>query len=122
LTSLIHIVEDDAAIRDSLKLFLETRGYEVETFSSGAELLCNGNAARCNCFILDVNLPGDNGFEVLRKLRTSGSKAPAIFMSGRASLDTRAKARQAQAVAYFDKPVPPAELLAAVASATGHMP
>jgi two-component system response regulator FixJ len=121
LTTVIHIIEDDPAIRDSLKLFLETRGYEVETFSSGAELLRNGQAGHCNCFILDVNLPGDNGFEVLKKLRSKGLVAPAIFMSGGALPDTRARAHQAKAVAYFDKPVPPAELLAAIDSATRHM-
>ena len=122
MTKLIHIIEDDPAIRDSLKLFLETRGYEVETFSSGEDLLHNGNASRCDCFILDVNLPGDNGFDVLKRLRGKGSKAPAIFMSGRASPDSRTRAQRANAVAFFDKPVAPGELLAAIASATGRMP
>jgi len=119
---LIHIVEDDLAIRESLKLMLETRGYEVEAFADGAALLArsgNGNA-RCACLILDVNLPGDDGFGVLAKLRAAGFDTPAIFMSGRASPQMRDKAQAAQALAFFAKPVPPADLLAAIAHATAH--
>lgn len=115
---MIHIVEDDAAIRDSLKLFLESRGYDVETFGSGNELL-NGRVSRCDCYIFDVNLPGDDGFEVLAKLRQTGVPTPAIFMSGRASQMTRSQAAQMNAVAYFDKPVPPRDLLIALSRATG---
>jgi two-component system response regulator FixJ len=116
----IHIIEDDPAIRDSLRLFLESRGYTVGTFESGSELFDAGKPEPCDCLILDVNLPGDDGFEVLTKLRRAGVRTPAIFMSGRASAATRVQALRANAVAYFDKPVPPRELLAAVASATGH--
>ncbi|MBI1212634.1 MAG: response regulator [Alphaproteobacteria bacterium] len=122
LNPLILIVEDDPAIRDSLKLLLETRGYDVETFATGAELLEGCKFKQCNCFILDVNLPGDNGFEVLEKMRNLGSRTPVIFMSGRASAETRYRAQQANAAAFFDKPVPPRELLAAITAATGNMP
>lgn len=118
--ALIHIVEDDAAIRESLKLLLETRGYEVEAFSSGDDLFARGNLRRCNCVILDINLPGRNGFEVVADLRKQGVTTPAIFMSGRANAAMRAQAQSAQAVAFFDKPVRPAELLSSVARATGH--
>ena len=118
---LIHIVDDDPAVRDSLKLFLETRGYEVEAFESGAKLLGDGaHRAEVKCLILDVNLPGDNGFDVLAKLRQNGSTVPAIFVSAHGSSATRARAQRAQAAAFFDKPVPPSELLAAIAKATGH--
>jgi len=121
LAHLIHIVEDDAAVRDSLELFLESNGFAVKTFGSGRELLDAG-AAQCSCLILDINLPGESGFEVLERLRRNGLHAPAIFMSGRAGPEARARAKRANATAFFDKPVPPNELLAAVRSATGHMP
>ncbi|MDZ4867804.1 MAG: response regulator [Alphaproteobacteria bacterium] len=117
---LIHIVEDDSAIRESLKLMLETRGYEVEAFADGAALLEHRDNARCACLILDVNLPGDDGFGVLAKLRAAGFDTPAIFMSGRASLQMRDKAQAANALAFFAKPVAPVELLGAIARATAH--
>ena len=114
---MIHIVEDDAAVRESLKLLLEANGFKVETFASGDDLYACANDG-CDCLILDVNLPGDDGFEVLAKLRGRGRQSPAIFMSGAANATTRAKAARANAVAFFDKPVPPKELLAAIARAT----
>ncbi len=121
MQSLIQIVEDDEAIRDSLKLLLEARGYSVETFGSGADFFGNGDPARSKCVILDVNLPGESGFDVLARLRKQGLSTPAIFVSGRATPATRAQAARAQAVAFFDKPVPPAELLGAIAKATKNM-
>lgn len=118
MSALIHIVEDDSAVRESLKLLLETCGYTVETFANGDDLLRCGNMARCTCLILDVNLPGDSGFDVLAKLRQQGIETPAIFMSGRTSAAMRRQAQCACAVAIFDKPVAPTELLGAVARAT----
>ena len=120
VSPLIHIVEDDSAIRESLKLLLETRGYVVDAFESGDELFARGDLANCTCMILDVNLPGDNGFDIVAKLRQRGVSTPAIFMSGRVNAAMRAQAQDAQAVAFFDKPVSPVELLATVALTTGH--
>jgi two-component system response regulator FixJ len=115
MKTLVHIVEDDESVRDSLKLLLEACGYEVEAFASGAELFDNGALSRCACMIMDINLPGESGFEILARLRKNGVTAPAIFMSGCSTPATRAQAARAQAVAFFDKPVPPSELLAAIA-------
>jgi FixJ family two-component response regulator len=117
---LIHIVEDDSAIRESLKLLLETRGYDVDAFADGAELFARGCNGRCDCLILDVNLPGDDGFSVLAKLRAKGIDTPVIFVSGRASSRMRDKAQAAHALAFFAKPVAPADLLSAIARATTH--
>lgn len=118
MSALIHIVEDDIAIRESLKLLLETRGYKVETFHSGSDLFERADGALCACVILDVNLPGDSGFDVLAEMRKRGLATPAIFMSGRADATMRARAERAQAVAFLDKPVPPRQLLDAIARAT----
>jgi two-component system, LuxR family, response regulator FixJ len=118
LAQRIHIVDDDQAIRESLQLFLETHGFVVETFGSGAELFRDGLVPHCDCFILDVNLPGDNGFSLLAKLRREGINAPAIFMSGRATPAMHKQAGAAKAAAFFEKPVPPRELLSAIAAAT----
>lgn len=118
--SLIHIVEDDPAIRDSLKLLLEMRGHQVEAFACGADLLCDCEAKACDCLILDVNLPGDDGFEVLAKLRQRGVDAPVIFVSGRCTAATRARAQRANAIAFFEKPVQPNELFKAIDRARQH--
>jgi two-component system, LuxR family, response regulator FixJ len=121
--TLIYIVEDDPAIRDSLKLLLEMRGHKVEAFACGADLLGGDDTKRCepcDCLILDVNLPGDDGFEVLAKLRQRGVDAPAIFVSGRCTAAIRARAKRANVVAFFEKPVQPSELFKAIDHARQH--
>jgi two-component system response regulator FixJ len=120
VSAVIHIIEDDVALRESLKLLLETHGYTVEAFESGADLFRRLDGGPCDCVILDINLPGDDGFGVLAEMRRQGLLTPAIFMSGRATPTMRARAAQAKAVAFFDKPVPPTQLLDAVARATAH--
>ena len=120
VSAVIHIVEDDEAIRESLKLLLETHGYTVDAFESGADLFQRLDGRPCHCLILDVNLPGDDGFGVLAEMRKRGLTTPAIFVSGRATTAKRARAERAQAIAFFDKPVPPKELLDAIARATAH--
>jgi two-component system, LuxR family, response regulator FixJ len=116
--TLIHIVDDDQAIRDSLGLFLKMRGYDVAASGSGSAFFRDADLKRCCCVILDVNLPDETGFEVLSRLRGKGVSTPAIFMSGRATSTSRPQAERAKAVAFFDKPVNPGELLAAIAKAT----
>lgn len=114
MNSLIHILEDDPAVRDSLKLLLELRGFRVDAFACGADLLNCRDATQCACIILDVDLPGDDGFKILAKLRESGVDAPAIFVSGASSHAIRLQARRTNAVAFFDKPVRPDELFKAI--------
>jgi FixJ family two-component response regulator len=116
---MIHIVEDDPAVCDSLKLYLETHRFGVQTFGSGAEIL-DSDCSACNCLIMDVNLADSSGFDVLAMLREKGSAAAVIFISGGATAATRARASQVRAEAFFDKPVPPKELLAAIVKATGY--
>jgi FixJ family two-component response regulator len=120
VTTVILIVDDDVAVRDSLQLFLEIRGCEVETFESGTQLFFYDGRARCDCLLLDIDLPGEGGFEVLTKLRNQGFGAPAIFMSGQANGAARLPSHLTRVVACFDKPVPPLMLMAAIAEATGH--
>jgi two-component system, LuxR family, response regulator FixJ len=117
VTDVIHIVDDDEAVRDSLKLFLELGGRSVGTFGSGADLFGFGRHELCRCLILDIDLPGDNGIEVLTILRGMGFFTPAIFMSGHADTALRVPTRLAHVVACFDKPVPPLALLAAIDTA-----
>lgn len=114
---LVHIVDDDPAIRDSLGLILKMRGYDVLASGSGADFFRDADWEKCRCLILDVNLPDESGFEILSRARGKGHKTPAIFMSGRTTSASRHQAERAHAVAFFDKPVDPVQLLAAIAKA-----
>ena len=112
---LIYIVDDDEDVRESLTLVLEMRGYSVESFRDGAELMTRGDFGLCRCMILDVHLPGESGIEILSRLRFGEIPLPVILTSGQGSQDIRRKARQLNAVAFFDKPIQGKLLLEAIA-------
>jgi two-component system, LuxR family, response regulator FixJ len=113
---LICIVDDDAAVRESLTLMLETRGYAVEAFGDGAALFARGGFDGISCIVLDVNLPGENGLRLLARIRAATIATPVIVVSGEASDGMRHEARRLDVRAVFDKPVPGSDLLASIAA------
>jgi len=107
---LICLVEDDDAVRASAKLLLEAVGYVVRDHSSAESLLEDGSAAHAACFLLDFQLGGVTGLELLERLRARGIQAPAIIVTAKANLvDERYK--RANVLAVLRKPVPAADLL-----------
>jgi FixJ family two-component response regulator len=101
----IYVVDDDDAVRDSLKILLTTQGAEVEDFGSCEDFMAAYEPSPGGCLILDVHLPGMNGFDLLDRLSTSQVTIPVILISGNPSMDMRARARHMGAVALLDKPV-----------------
>jgi two-component system response regulator FixJ len=110
---LIAIIDDDFAVRESLATLLEANGYSVLACRSGADLFGSELAHTVACLVVDVEMPGEDGFEVLSRLRRQGSFVPVIFISGRASAAMRAKAKSAN-VDLLDKPTTPRTLLAKI--------
>ncbi|MCZ6771877.1 MAG: response regulator [Proteobacteria bacterium] len=107
---MIFVVDDDEAVRDSLKLSLEAAGHVVETYSSGVDFLDAAIAGRRGCLVLDLHMPDLNGVEVLKVLQRDRIALPAILITGRADARIKADAMRAGAVAIIDKPIR-AELL-----------
>ena len=99
------IVEDDHAVRDSMRMVLEIYGYKVEVFGTGEDFMARAVLSADCCVILDVNLPGASGLGVLEQLRSRGCLVPAVVMSARGTIETRATAKRLNALAFFDKPV-----------------
>lgn len=118
---IIHVVDDDDIVRDSLKVLLETRVFSVRDFSSGADFLArrNGGAA---CLILDIHMPDMTGIEVLRRLRQDGDRIPVIMVTGKWDATIRAQAEALGVAAFLDKPVSPARLFAEIGKAVGADP
>ncbi len=106
---LIHIVDDDDAVRDSLDVYLTLKGMSVIAFGSARELLDHEDGLP-HLFILDVNMPEIDGFTLLETLRDRGHVAPAILITGLGDPDMRMRAERAGAAALFDKPLDPAVL------------
>lgn len=110
----ILIVEDDAGIADYLARGLEMEGFETDTLDSGhiaADAIAVGGY---QLVILDLGLPGANGFEIIHQIRSSGIKVPVIVLSARTSLNDRVTALQSGANDYMPKPFQLAELLARI--------
>jgi two-component system response regulator FixJ len=79
---LVFVVEDDDEVRISTRTLLEALGYAVREFASGEELIASGDAATAGCIVLDYNLPGMSGLEMIRQLRAQKVQTPAILVSG----------------------------------------
>jgi two-component system, LuxR family, response regulator FixJ len=115
---MIFIVDDDAATRESLRLLLETEGLEARDFAAGRPFLDGTRPVGGDCLILDVNMPGMNGLEVLEELRRRGDALPVIIVTAHADAVTRHRAMAAGAVALLEKPHGADELLALVCAAS----
>ena len=80
---IIAVVDDDAAVRNSLKFSLEIDGFAVRTYASVEELLGSGNLRNFQCLIVDQDMPRMTGLELVAALREQGVKVPALLISGR---------------------------------------
>ena len=100
----IFIVDDDAAVRDALKLLLRSVGQAVETYGSAQEFLDAYSEDRPGCLVLDIRMPGMSGLELQQKLNEKHSILPIIFITGHGDVPMAVEAMQAGAVDFIQKP------------------
>lgn len=100
----ICIVDDDPWVLDSLTMLLETHGFEVLTFGSGAELLADQRRRDAGCVIVDHHMPGMSGLEVVEALRRAGVLVPTILVTGRLDPGIAQRAAQLGVAAVLEKP------------------
>jgi two-component system response regulator MprA len=111
----ILVVDDERAVRESLRRALELEGYEIELAGDGSEALYRLEAnEEPDAMILDVLMPGVDGLEVCRRLRGSGSKLPVLMLTARTEVEDRVAGLDAGADDYVTKPFALEELLARV--------
>ncbi len=109
----VLVVDDERAVRDSLRRALELEGYEVELASDGEEALGRLELdLDVDAAILDVLMPGIDGLEVCRRLRARDNHVPVLMLTARAEVDSRVAGLDAGADDYLSKPFALAELLA----------
>jgi FixJ family two-component response regulator len=113
----VSIVDDDAPIREALKSLMRSVRFDVEAFASAEEFLASERVSRTECLILDVYLPGMNGFELQERLKTKHPGIPIIFITAHADELTRRRALQHGAVEMLAKPVRRDALFQAIQSA-----
>ncbi len=113
----VFIVEDDAAVRDSLGLLLGLQGFRTQSFRCAEDFLRIYQPSWAGCLLLDVRMPGMNGLELQESLRRQGLALPVIIMTAHGDITTVRTALKSGAVDFLEKPVDPAALLAAVRAA-----
>lgn len=116
-TFVVAVVDDDQGILRSLEYLLESADYAVRLFASAAELLASGGLSEVDCLISDIDMPGMDGFELLRLVHASRPGLPAVLITGYPDTLKRLPALGDSRPRLFTKPFKGSELLAAVSDA-----
>lgn len=114
----VLLVEDDSAVRRSIQLILQARGYDVRAFSSGALALADPSAIEAACLVTDYRMVGMSGLDLLRGLRAVGWRRPAILITAHRS-DYIEESEGAMFDEILEKPLLDRRLCACVDRATG---
>jgi two-component system response regulator FixJ len=107
----VFVVDDDEAVRDSLRLLLKSAGILAVTYASAQELLANYDPAQPGCLVLDVRMPGTSGLEMQHELNLRGAMIPVIFITGHGDIPMAVEAMQQGAFDFLQKPFRDSELL-----------
>lgn len=107
----ILLLEDDAILAESLQEFLELEGFSVDLAKSGEEVYDLTFQNSYNLYIFDINVPKDNGFEVLKHLKEADDNTPTIYISALTDIDSITKGFDLGACDYIKKPFDPMELV-----------
>ena len=115
-TPIVHVVDDDAGMRDSLRMLLEVAGFTVRTFDSATAFLTSAPAS-LGCVLTDIRMPEMDGLSLLRQLRGQGVHLPVIVMTGQGDIAIAVQAMKAGAIDFLEKPFDDATLIEAVGKA-----
>lgn len=117
--SLVHVIDDDEAVRQSLAFLLKTARLEVRTYESAAAFLSALPGVNAGCIVTDVSMPGMSGIDLLRRLKELGVGIPVIVITGHGDIALAVEAMKIGAVDFIEKPFDDEVLLASVKSALG---
>jgi two-component system response regulator FixJ len=116
----IHVVDDDEAIRQSIGFLLRKAGFAVKTYPSGTDFLKGANRHLQGCVLLDVRMPGIDGLEVQERLAQLGIALPVIMLTGHGDVSLAVRAIKAGAIEFLEKPFERTALLTAIDEAFRH--
>jgi len=113
----VHVIDDDDAVRDSLDFVFDTAGLPVLTWESAAAFLDGFDAAEAGCIVTDVRMPDMTGLELVEALKARGVATPVIVITGHADVPLAVEAMKAGVVDFIEKPFENQRLLGAVRAA-----
>jgi FixJ family two-component response regulator len=111
---MIFIIDDDQSMQRAFLILLQSAGFEARAFSSASQFLDYSRVNDSDCIILDLRMPGMNGFDLMARLVAKGIHAPVICVTAFDDAKSREQARELGAVAYFTKPVDDQALIDAI--------
>ena len=103
-TQIVHVIDDDDALRDSVRLFLVNEGLSVKTYASATEFLAAIDEAPIGCVVTDIRMPGMSGMELLTYLSARSMAVPVIVVTGHADVALAVRAMKQGAVDLLEKP------------------
>lgn len=118
---LVHIVDDDDAVRRSVAFMLKHAGYRTESYLSGAGFLKEASKAERGCVLLDVRMPEMDGLEVQQEMVARGVDMPVVILTGHGDITIAVKAMRAGAVNFIEKPYEKEALLNAIEEAIARL-
>jgi two-component system response regulator FixJ len=113
----VHVVDDDAAMRDSLAFLLEEAELETRLYEGPGELLARAETLEPGCILTDVRMPEMSGLDLIRKLRDQGVRHPVVVMTGHADVPLAIEAMRLGVADFIEKPFDDEQLLASLQSA-----
>ena len=113
-SKLVHVIDDDDALRDSLRFLLTSAKFDVETYESATAFLAALPQLKGGCIVTDVRMPRLSGIELLRKLKSMSIDMPVIVMTGHGDIALAVEAMKEGAIEFFEKPFDDDILLKAV--------
>ena len=114
---MLFVIDDEEAVRDSIRMMLERRGYHVRALASVEELLELDDLGVIGCIVCDVRLKGLSGLDLRRKLGEAGSSLPIILITGHGDIEMAVKAVKGGAFDFIEKPFDDVRLYDSVAQA-----
>ena len=115
--TVIHVIDDDTAMRDSLAFLLDVNGFEPRTYETANAFLSSAAIDAQSCVVSDIRMPGMNGIELVRKLKIEGMSCPVILITGHGDVALAVEAMKAGAADFIEKPFDDHVLLGAIRAA-----
>jgi two-component system, LuxR family, response regulator FixJ len=115
--TVVHVVDDDPAIRDSLSFLLETANHTPKVYDSALALLAHAGDLEQGCIVTDIRMPGMTGLELVVELKRRRISHPVIVLTGHGDVSLAVEAMKAGVVDFIEKPFDESVLLSAIESA-----
>lgn len=119
-TELIHVVDDDEGMRDSLAFLLDSSGFSVRLYDGAGAFLDTLASAPPGCILSDIRMPDIDGLELLRRVKAGGRLLPVVLMTGHGDVPLAVEAMKLGAADFIEKPFDDEVLLKALHAALSH--